>query len=450
MGFTADEARQALTATDGNVDRAAELLLVSRNNAARQTEGRGGNGSDDADDQLRRAMEESLQVEEQRQLHAASQASMAPPSSTAQTGKKKTPAKKKASAATVAKNQVMTPAGRAAAERFESSAQRFGTGANKQKAKKKSAGKTAAKKSPPRQTNFGGGGGATGGVVNLKSSGLTSHHPNVKVPKKMQDKSKEEQILRCASRLAPHPPAVETILRALTAVRNDPSNPKFRRVDKSTAGYQRTLQDKPGAEDMLLAVNFRRVGTNELILDPSAVDHALLYLGISALEEAKNSAEYKEAKQLILFEKDLRAIQLASDHSEDEAIKRANFLSKCPSEPPDGRGALLQLNLGSEKVSRRFDGDDTLADALHWVGAHGSEIYEKVMSREWCIVDLNRYPVAPIDCEKNQKKTLQYIGCWPSGILEVRPSPEKWASGEDTNMAGSARGLGAASASMIN
>uniref|UniRef100_A0A7S2HHP3 UBA domain-containing protein n=1 Tax=Helicotheca tamesis TaxID=374047 RepID=A0A7S2HHP3_9STRA len=456
MGFTTEEARQALAATDGDVDRAAELLLVSRNNEERNTEGGGGgNGgtrrrtnptrADDADEQMRRAMEESLKVEEERQFKAAAQASVSPPPSSAPQGEKKKAPKKKATAAN-RNNEAMTPAGRAAAERFDSSSQRFGTGATKTK---KKATVATGKKSPIRQTNYGGGGGGTG-VLNLKSSGLTTHHPNVKVPKKMQDKSKEEQILRCASRLKPHPPAVDTLIRALTAVRDDPSNPKFRRVNKNTAGYQRTLHNKPGAEDMLLAVNFRRVGTDELILDSSAVDPALLYLGISALEGVRESTEYKEAKQLINFEKEIREIQAGSDSSEEEAIKRANFLSKCPTEPADGRGALLQLNLGSEKVSRRFDGDDILADVLHWIGAHGSEIYEKIISREWCLVDLNRYPVAPIDCEKNQKKTLQYIGCWPSGVLGVRPSSEEWKSGANGDKAGSVRGLGAVSASLLH
>merc|ERR1712137_855006 len=96
-------------------------------------------------------------------------------------------------------------------------------------------------------------------------------------------------------------------------------------------------------------------------------------------------------------------------------------------------------------IKRRFDGDDTLQDVINWLGGHGSAIPNKLLSREWCLVDKNRYPVSPIDCEVNKDKTLQYIGCWPSGKLEVRASPVSWLDGSDDEMdMGSSRGLGAA------
>jgi hypothetical protein len=187
------------------------------------------------------------------------------------------------------------------------------------------------------------------------------------------------------------------------------------------------------------------MGPNTLVLDRSRVDPALLYLGISALESAKSSIEYREAKRQIQFEKELKEISLLVNSSENEALQRADFSSKCPTEPPGGRGALIQVGFGGETIKRRYDGDDVLKDVINWLGGHGSVIPEKLLSREWCLVDMNRYPVSQIDCEVNMDKTLQYVGFWPSGKLEIRPSPVSWLDGTDNqNVLGSTRGLGAA------
>merc|ERR1712137_780876 len=106
----------------------------------------------------------------------------------------------------------------------------------------------------------------------------------------------------------------------------------------------------------------------------------------------------------------------------------------------------VQVVIGEETVRRRFDGDDVLQDVLNWIGGHGSVIPEKLASREWSLVDLNRYPIAPIDVEVNNQKTLQYIGCWPSGKLEICPSTQEWTDRDKDNalLMGSPRGLGSA------
>ena len=124
-------------------------------------------------------------------------------------------------------------------------------------------------------------------------------------------------------------------------------------------------------------------------------------------------------------------------------------MAKCPTEPAEGRGALVQVVMAEETVRRRFDGDDTLQDILHWLGGHGSVIPEKILSREWSLVDMNRYPIAPIDCQANQHHTLQYIGCWPSGRLEVLPSEEEWKERGEVARAGSSRGLGSAPSDVV-
>jgi hypothetical protein len=107
----------------------------------------------------------------------------------------------------------------------------------------------------------------------------------------------------------------------------------------------------------------------------------------------------------------------------------------------------MQVVISDETtIRRKFDGDDVLRDVLNWIGGHGSVIPEKILSREWCVVDINRFPIAPMDCELNLDKTLQYIGCWPSGRLELRPSPQTWKKEGNKGqvLMGSSRGLAAA------
>jgi|UPI000581AA85 hypothetical protein len=258
------------------------------------------------------------------------------------------------------------------------------------------------------------------------STSLAIHHPEVRLVPKLQDKSKEEQILRCADRMKASPAAVDTLLRTLSAVQKEPSNDKFRKIDKSTPGYQRSVAKTPGAEDLLRAMNYRLVPSrpNELIIDRSMIDPALLYLGISALEQVKGTPEYQQGKAQLTFTKELATIRASADCSTEEAIRRSTYMGQCPSEPTEGRGALVQIVLVDEVIRRRFDGDDILNDILHWLGGHGSAIPDKLLSRTWTLVDRNANPPSSIDCVANRNNTLQYIGCWPSGKLELLPNTE--------------------------
>jgi hypothetical protein len=394
MGFEVEAAKNALTATNGDVDRAAELLLIQQQESgpttSNQSEPSNSNSNPappssntqddyDDDDTLQRVMQESMQMEEQRRAQNTN-----PPRTTTAAAHK---------------------AGQAAALRANG-----------------------------------------GGVQHSDSGDLSSHHPDVKLIPKLQDKSKEEQILRCADRMKNSPAAVDTLCKALSAVQQNPDLDKFRKVDKTTAGYQRSVAGAPGAEDLLHAMNYRAQGPDVLVLDRAMVDPALLYLGISALEQTKETDEYKQGKRSTAFAKAVRDMQMHGDSSDTEAIKRAEFMAKCPTEPPDGRGALMQVIIAEQTIRRRFDGDDQLRDVLHWLGGHGSSIPDKILSREWSLVDLNRYPVIPVDCSiSHQDNTLQYIGCWPSGRLEIVMSTEDWMNGTNGGVKrGSSRGLGSA------
>merc|ERR1712232_800890 len=120
--------------------------------------------------------------------------------------------------------------------------------------------------------------------------------------------------------------AVDTLLRAFTFIRQDPDNDKYRKIDKLTVGFQNTLEGKPGVMDLLFAMNFKGGNHNQyLILERAGVDMALLYLGISALEQVRKSDEYIMSKLSIQFEKELKKIQNGECVSEeDEVLKRAN------------------------------------------------------------------------------------------------------------------------------
>jgi hypothetical protein len=415
LGFGEAEASQALRAAGGDADRAAELLLASPAGAPANPTGGGptaGLGGDDDDDEvMRRVLQQSVDDENRRRHQQQSAASRR--------------AGDAALARAEARSRPKTPTTTAAASRA-----------------KKPPGQRPS--SPAKAAPSPAAAAAAG-----PSGPLASHHPGVKVVPKLQDKSKEERVMRCADRLKGSPGAVDALHRALSTIRDNPGDEKYRTVDKSSAGYRRALEGAPGAEEMLLAMSFRRVrssggDTNKLVLDRSMVDPALLYLGISALEQVKLSDEYRRGKQAIEFSRELGEALTGGDSSESEAVERSRFLGLCPSEPPPGRGAVVQVRLADRgAVRRRFDADDTLGDVLNWLGAHGSDIPRRVASREWSLVDLSHYPVSPFDPAADAPLTLQYLGCWPSGKLELLPSTDEWRGGGKTARRTS-RGLGSA------
>lgn len=407
MGFDPNQARSALETTGGNVDSAAELLLSSTFPTSTSV-------SYHDDFSIEDVMKESIQTEDQRIYQQAQKESL-------QEHQLRSAANSKAAQAAINR-------------------------ANSKSQKRKST-KFTREDTTSRNNRA----SITPTITDTQNKySIEEHHPNINVPPKLEDKSKEEQILRNVDRVKSHPAAVDTLYKALSALKNNPGNEKFRRIDKSTPGYQRSLASAPGAEPLLLTMNFRVSDSGNLVIDRTRIDTALLYLGVSALEKAKQSNEYKEAKILRKFDEEIKKIKLSANSSEQEAILRAGYQSKCPNEPLGGRGALIQITLGDETVRRRFDSDDVLQDVLNWLGGHGSCIPVKLLSREWCLVDKNRYPINPIDCKINSKRTLQYVGFWPSGKLEIRPSPLSWFHGSDAKLhMGSSRGLGSAPKDML-
>jgi len=225
---------------------------------------------------------------------------------------------------------------------------------------------------------------------------------------------------------------------------------KYRRINKLNPGYQKSIATIPGAEPLLLSINFMPSGRNELIL--RIVDLQLLQLGLSSLDTIKETMEYKVAKRETVFIKEMNQL-LTSTPNEMELAERKELLSKCPREPTKGRGAIIYIILGGDgqnakTLKRRFDGDDTLQDVLHWLGGEVGTLFpQNLNNRQWSLVDSNRYPRdIPIDCEAHANKTLQHLGFWPSGRLALRPSSPQWIDRLDSSppIIGVSRGLGSA------
>lgn len=80
------------------------------------------------------------------------------------------------------------------------------------------------------------------------------------------------------------------------------------------------------------------------------------------------------------------------------------------------------------KISRGFDHDDILGDVINWLGGQCSVIPSKLETGEWSLVDRNKqgseedYNYHRLDVSELSGKTLQYIGCWPSGRIAIVPS----------------------------
>jgi UBA/TS-N domain/PUB domain len=411
MGFRSGEARYALRLMNGDMQRASEWLLengtpigiqnaVSNDQTSqhRTTPSAPAPATDSSgmteEDEIQQAIQASLQ-EEQKRIEKNSQ----------QPQINKT-----------MKSAASTRAGQAAVNRFETK-------------------KTSSSSS--------------GTADNSKKAAITSH-PNVQIPKRLSQHDREDVILRCSSRIAPHPSAVDTLLRSLKTIQSNPTVLKYQTIDTSTAGFQRSL-NKPGVMDFLKAMNFHPTLSNPKILKLAVLDPATFFLGISALEQVQQtSPDYANNKELMKFDKELDQALVLADSDMQEALKRSEFMAKCPSESASA-GSQVTVELGStNKISRKFHADDTLRDVVHWLGGHSSVIPHKILqTKEWHLVDRSHPDAVPYDTLEESgilDRTLQYVGCWPSGRLAVVPTlpySNNPSSSGGGGTSASSRGLGA-------
>lgn len=304
---------------------------------------------------------------------------------------------------------------------------------NRQRTQQSAASKNAGEAAASRLTS----------TAKLPKKGLASTHPKVQMPKRLSQHDQEDVIMRCANRVAPYSLSVDTLLRSLKTIQGNPSNRKFHTVDTSTAMFQRSLS-APGVLDFLKAVNFHPNYNNQRTLTLSHFDAAAFYLGISALEQMQQkSTEYIKDKSLRVFQKDVAGL-LSGKTTAEELSARTELLSKLPSEP-SRKGSQITIEFGivlnknndtnndasSEpslaKITRGFDHDDTLGDVIQWLGGQATAIPQKLETGEWKLVDRNRqgpgedYSFHKLDLKELKNRTLQYVGCWPSGRLAIVP-----------------------------
>lgn len=257
-----------------------------------------------------------------------------------------------------------------------------------------------------------------------------------KVHTPLDRRSADERIPRLAGRLTSHPRAVDTLLVALKALLNDPTEAKYRTVDRRSRGYVETFPPNTSvaaaAEDLLAAVGFvdRRdasAASSSLlfVMESHRLDVARLRAAVVALERTRAAPEYAAAKRERAFRDEVRVLLGTSEAAASEAEIAARLARSraTPREPAAGADACsVSVRLTPERtVVRRFDGDDQLRDVLSWLGgALASELPRRLETGEWDLVDRINHG-ARLDCvtEKGRNATLQRLGCWPSARLEL-------------------------------
>ena len=392
LGFSQDQARMALSACSGDCDRAAEWLFVHQqpesHAAAAVQQPR---ATEDAD--LQRAMEQSRIDEDNRRRQQSAAA-------------------RKAGAAALARHS--SPA----------------TSSTTKPTKKKAANSKITKATPKPRANA-----ATASSAR-PTAPLTASHPNVKLIPKLNDKSVEERLVRTAQRLQPYPAAVDILHTALSALRRDPTNPKFITIDTTTQRYQTDVAPAVGAEDWLNAAGYTK-SNDRLRWYLTHYDAARVYLAVSSLEQLQEtSTVYQHAKaELVMEQQMIRLLQQAATTTTKQPEE-----TKAPYVPPEpavgGARIAIQLLSSSATASskssptalqhtivRRFDGDDTVANVVDWLCTSVPGLRERLfVLRDWSLVDKNRNAIVQLNDEAIDKTTLQVAGLWPSGRLELRPT----------------------------
>ena len=146
-----------------------------------------------------------------------------------------------------------------------------------------------------------------------------------------------------------------------------------------------------------------------------------------------------------------------------EAVRRGEYGRCVPSEPSGGYscavvtvifgkvedavlpattttdgGAKSSRSGGSHEVTRfgrRFSGDDTVRDLLNWLAAIGTASKDKLVSGEWLLLDVNKFPMTVVEVPKKETDeggTLQANGFWPSATLCIRGKEEFEMKGDTT------------------
>lgn len=230
--------------------------------------------------------------------------------------------------------------------------------------------------------------------------------------------AREEVIVRSATALATMPESLDLLITSLSKVAANPTDARYRRVPLGNANFRKHVVNAPGGLELLKAVGYEKDG-DALYL--KSYDQTVLCLALSALEGARGSSHYLDAKseQLLMQALD----ESKGEWDEAERARRAKAAERVPAEPADGAAGntLLCFHLGAKRdrsrcVWRRFESWSTLEDVCAYVEAttpfqigRTAELYDITLA-------------TPTKLERaDNGRTLQVLGLWPSGHIQVQP-----------------------------
>ncbi|KAG8462149.1 hypothetical protein KFE25_011599 [Diacronema lutheri] len=230
--------------------------------------------------------------------------------------------------------------------------------------------------------------------------------------------SREATIVRSAAALATMPQSLDLLIASLSKVAASPGEARYRRVPLGNANFRAHVVDAPGGLELLHAVGYEKRG-DALVL--STADEAVLALALSALEAARGSSHYLDAKSEQLLVQALGASRDEWDQAERD--RRAAAAAKVPVEPADGAAGntLLCFHLGEKRdrsrcVWRRFESWSTLEEVCAYI--ESTTPFQIGRTAE--LLDITLSPPAKLQ-RSDGGRTLQVLGLWPSGHIQVQP-----------------------------
>ncbi|KAJ1635147.1 hypothetical protein T492DRAFT_968497 [Pavlovales sp. CCMP2436] len=215
------------------------------------------------------------------------------------------------------------------------------------------------------------------------------------------------------------PESLDLLILSLGKALANPTDGRYKRVPLGNANFKTHVIDAPGGLALLQACGYERNG-DALCL--RKMDEMVLTLAISALEGARGSAHYLDAKSEMLLVSALGASK--ADFDVAEKARRARAAAKVPLEPTDGAAGntLLCFHIGSRKadrvrcVWRRFESWNTLGDLFAYVDS----TTPLEIGTTGALFDVTL--TAPVKLEQaDSGRTLQMLGLWPTGHLSIMP-----------------------------
>lgn len=210
--------------------------------------------------------------------------------------------------------------------------------------------------------------------------------------------------------------AIDILHASLGKALSSPTVEKFRKVDLSNAVFKQAVASCSGGIECLYAVGFEPMHGHLVLQTHNAT---LLMHAIAALDAARSSAEYKEAKAQKVAAAAADAAAAAA--VEQARAQRAAALAKVPAEPSADDAAsccqvTIQLRDGAPIARRRFDSENVLADLQNFVRS----LPEVPVGGTLRLENVTTRPPKEL---LGPSCTLYALDLWPVGRVRVLHSP---------------------------